>query len=159
MNFEKRVWVGTIGLLAALGMWTTAAHARDPNKVRCRTSAMDGASLQVRYGAERREFRADFSAARPSGEFESRFAAEGFAEGGFETPYAPGDVLQVSVAGQLVGSIVLDSALSGALRFDEAADRSPAEPSSAQPFPANFPPFPPGTVTQVGALACTGQRR
>jgi hypothetical protein len=125
------------------------AYGRDPNKVRCRAAAEDGARLQVRYEAERREFRADFQVVRASDESQERFASSDFAQERFENAYEPGDVLPVRVDGQLVGMIALDERLSGRLEFD-AQDR---------PFPANFPPFPPGTVVAVGSASCTGQRR
>ena len=120
-----------IAAVGALSLTAGASHARDPNKVRCRASAADGSTLSAEYERERREFRADFQAGGASRDFE------------------PGDVLNVSVNGVAVGRIVLDRSLSGRLEFDEQ-DR---------PFPANFPPFPPGTLTTVGTLSCVGQRR
>src|SRR5262245_34099000 len=122
---------GVIAIVGALCLTAGASYARDPNKVRCRASAADGSTLGAEYERERREFRADFQAGPSGGDFE------------------PGDVLNVSVNGVVVGRIVLGRSLSGRLEFDEQ-DR---------PFPANFPPFPPGTVTTVGTLSCVGQRR
>ena len=124
---------GMIGALAIALLSVVAiapAEARDPNKVRCTARDMDGSSLAARYERERREFRADFRA-------------------GNRADLQPGDVLNVRVNDQVVGQIVLDRSGSGTLEFDE----------QDKPFPANFPPFPPGTVTTVGTISCVGQRR
>ncbi len=119
-----------IAVVGALCLSADTGYARDPNKVRCTAVAQDGSTLSARYERERREFRADFQAA----------ASRDFDEG---------DVLNVLVNNVAVGKITLDRGLSGRLEFDE----------QDKPFPANFPPFPPGTVTTVGTLSCVGQRR
>lgn len=157
MNRIQWASVTALALLAALG---GEAEARDPNKVRCRAVSSDGARLDARYDSDRREFRADFWVGSASFDHESRWYEANRDTRTAMTPFAPGDVLQVIVAGEMVGNIVLDAHLSGTLRFDEAAGRRPgARVDGDQTFPANFPPFPPGTITQVGAISCVGQRR
>ena len=130
--------VGTLCLVAGSG------YARDPNKVRCCVSSEDGSTLTAEYERERREFRADFQVGDAGRDFEDRMARMGAG-----SAFAPGDVLNVLVNNVVVGRIVLGQSLSGRLEFDE----------KDKPFPANFPPFPPGTVTTVGTLSCVGQRR
>ncbi len=133
------------------------AAARDPNKVRCRAVSTHGAQLDARYEAERRQFSADFSVGTPSPDYADRWEDANRASGTRMQRFAPGDVLPVRVAGELVGNIVLDAGLRGRLSFDE--DARGRRGDGDQAFPANFPPFPPGTVTQVGELSCVGQRR
>lgn len=137
----RRSAIGILGVGAAvLCLASGLAYARDPNKVRCRASSADGATLTALYERERREFRADFQVdASVQRSLDPRVA----------DPFEPGDVLNVRVNDTVVGRIVLDRSLSGKLEFDE----------QDKPFPANFPPFPPGTMTTVGTLSCIGQRR
>ena len=152
-------WAG-VTALALFATFGGDAEARDPNKVRCRAVSSDGARLDARYDSDRREFRAEFSVENASADHVDRWYEANRATRTNMTPFAPGDVLQVIVGGERVGSIVLDGGLKGALEFDEAASRRRGPGADGdQPFPANFPPFPPGTITQVGSLSCVGQKR
>ena len=145
----RKLQVLGVGMIAALSLLAGGADARDPNKVRCRAIAEDGARIDVRYESDRREFRADFQVGEASRDFDERW--QNATRDGRDAPqrYARNDVLRVIVSGEFVGWIVLDGNLRGSLRFE----------AGARPFPANFPPFPPGTETRVGELSCIGQRR
>lgn len=72
-----------------------------------------------------------------------------------------GDVFQVRVDGELVGTINLaaqpDGNLGGDLDFDNNIDRD--EPDTDVPFPANWPGAGAGTDVFVGTLGCTLQAR
>ena len=126
-----------------LGSTATAALAGDNRtRLECRDElALEDASARARY--EKEKGRVKFSVeveAAPGGSFRA------------------GDILQVRVSGELVGTVRLSRAgdLVGELNFDTTA--GPDDMDS--PFPANFPPVGRGTIVTFGArFGCDLQSR
>jgi hypothetical protein len=73
--------------------------------------------------------------------------------------YAEGDILQVNVAGEIVGTMTLafqvNGDLGGDLDFDTNVDRD--QPDTTVPFPANWPGAEKGSIVMVGTLGCSLQ--
>ena len=123
---------------------SSASFARgDRTRLECTSHlVLEDASARARF--EARDGRAKFNVeveARPGGSFQA------------------GDVLRVSIDGEIVGNLVLEQGavdLITELEFD--TDLEPGD--TELPFPANFPPVSAGSVVQVGAqFACDLQDR
>lgn len=130
--------------VAGISMISGAALAGDDRtRLECRGEmALEDAGIQARY--EEKGDRAKFSV-----------ELEAAAGGSFQD----GDIFQVRVGGELVGTIALAQGavdVVGELNFDTTAGPLDAD----SPFPANFPTISAGSIVEVGAqLACDLQSR
>jgi len=127
-------------VVLGIGAVQPAAAGDDETRLECESAlGTEDASMDAEFrdGGDRLKFSAEFEAA----------------QGG---SFAPGDILQVKVDGETVGTIelVLDVDVRGELNFDTEAQADDDD----EPFPAFFPAISPGTIVEVGAqLACDMQ--
>lgn len=124
-------------IAAVVATWASAvvSEAKDDRvRLDCESVGSRDVSMDARFEVEsdRTKFDASFEAA-PIGVF------------------GDGDTLQVYVAGEYVGDMVLITQLNGDLEGDLEYDTQADE---GNPFPADFPEVGEGTSVMVGKLGC-----
>jgi len=145
MNGSLMLKVVVITVFAIVSSGVNAKNGHDSNgrtRLECRVDAAnEDASIRARF--EQRDDRKKFSV-----ELEA-------APGG---SYAAGDILNVFVNDELVGSMTLVDLgdIVGEIGFDSTAQADDVD----LPFPANFPTVGAGSIVEAGAqLACDLQAR
>lgn len=137
-NLTTALSILVVGLMA-----TSTGALAGGDRLECDAdSATGGASMDARFEAKdgRNKFDASFEVA-PGGTLQA------------------GHVLQVNVAGEILGEITLavqpNGDLGGDLEFDTNVDQD--EPDTTVPFPTNWPDAKAGTIVKVGTLGCSLQ--
>ena len=141
-HFSLKLLLGLISTGLCLAS-VTAFAGGDRTRLECRSDlALEDASAKARYEDER-------------GRTKFSVEVEALSGGSFQA----GDVFQIQVDGQMVGTITLEQAgidVVGDVNFD--TDLEPGD--TELPFPANFPAVSRGSIVQVGAqFACDLQAR
>lgn len=139
-GFKQRTLAAAIGIAMLAG--SSIANAGG-DRFECRSSAAgEDASMDARFedDGDRMKFSTSFEAA-PDGSF------------------ATGDMLGVSVGGQLVAVMQLAGAAPGDVTGDVDFDTTAQADDADAPFPVNFPAIGAGTDVMIGTFGCTLQAR